>query len=301
MWRRARALRLQSRHAPPGHIPLGRRCCPAARAGHAGAGAVRRESQLRQARGVHPDARRREAVHDPLRAEGHDQDVPAAADANRRTASRRTDRTTTGRCSVRTTTFAKEGYIFVYQDTRGKFKSEGRVRASRAVSRATRRSRTRAPTRGTRSTGLSRTCRTTTGASGNTGISWAGWEVSMGMIDAHPALKASSPQAPPQDQFFGDDYHSGGAYQLMYGFNWMSTNARARVGAVGARRSNGSTTERPTAIASSSSSARPRTRLKYFADDVPTYERSHDARRPTTSTGSRATCRRISPASRTRC
>jgi putative CocE/NonD family hydrolase len=48
------------------------------------------------------------------------------------------------------------------------------------------------------------------------------------MIDAHRALKASSPQAPPQDQFFGDDYHSGGAYQLMYGFNWMSTNARAR-------------------------------------------------------------------------
>src|SRR5258708_24725737 len=40
-------------------------------------------------------------------------------------------------------------------------------------------------------------------------ISWAGWEVSQGMIDAHPALKASSPQAPPQDQFFGDDYHSG--------------------------------------------------------------------------------------------
>ena len=48
------------------------------------------------------------------------------------------------------------------------------------------------------------------------------------MIDAHPALRASSPQAPPQDQFFGDDYHSGGAYQLSYGFAWMSSNARAR-------------------------------------------------------------------------
>ena len=45
------------------------------------------------------------------------------------------------------------------------------------------------------------------GRVGQYGISWAGWEVSMGMIDAHPALKASSPQAPPQDQFFGDDYH----------------------------------------------------------------------------------------------
>ena len=38
----------------------------------------------------------------------------------------------------------------------------------------------------------------------------------MGMIDAHPALRFSSPQAPPQDQFLGDDYHSGGAFQLAY-------------------------------------------------------------------------------------
>jgi len=43
------------------------------------------------------------------------------------------------------------------------------------------------------------------------GISWAGWEVAEAMIGAHPALKAASPQAPPQDQFMGDDYHSGGA------------------------------------------------------------------------------------------
>ena len=50
----------------------------------------------------------------------------------------------------------------------------------------------------------------------------------MGLIDAHPAFRASSPQAPPQDQFLGDDYHSGGAFQLAYAFNWMSSNARAR-------------------------------------------------------------------------
>ena len=60
------------------------------------------------------------------------------------------------------------------------------------------------------------------GRVGQWGISWAGWEVSMGMIGAHPALKASSPQAPPQDQFLGDDHHSGGAFQLMYAFAWMS-------------------------------------------------------------------------------
>jgi penicillin amidase len=44
------------------------------------------------------------------------------------------------------------------------------------------------------------------------------------------ANSAEIRQAPPQDQFFGDDYHSGGAYQLMCGFNWMSTNARVRTG-----------------------------------------------------------------------
>jgi hypothetical protein len=123
--------------------------------------------------------------------------------------------------------FAKESYIFVYQDARGKFKSEGDfvhhvpyVRGSSKPNEAT----------DTWDTidWLVKNVSNNNGRVGQWGISWAGWEVSMGMIDAHPALRASSPQAPPQDQFFGDDYHSGGAYQLMYGFNWMSTNARAR-------------------------------------------------------------------------
>jgi predicted acyl esterase len=123
--------------------------------------------------------------------------------------------------------FAKEGYIFVYQDARGKFKSEGAfvhhvpyVKGSSTPNEST----------DTWDTidWLVKNIPNNNGRVGQWGISWAGWEVSQGMIDAHPALKASSPQAPPQDQFFGDDYHSGGAYQLMYGFNWMSTNARAR-------------------------------------------------------------------------
>src|SRR5262249_53427447 len=115
--------------------------------------------------------------------------------------------------------FAKEGYIFVYQDTRGKFKSEGDfVHHVPYVKGA-------GPNESTDTWDtidwLVKNMPNNNGRAGQWGISWAGWEVSMGMIDAHPALKASSPQAPPQDQFFGDDYHSGGAYQLMYGFNWM--------------------------------------------------------------------------------
>jgi len=123
--------------------------------------------------------------------------------------------------------FAKEGYIFVYQDTRGKFKSEGEFVHHVPYVRGSSKPNESTDTYDTIDW-LVKNIPNNNGRVGQWGISWNGWEVSMGMIDAHPALKASSPQAPPQDQFFGDDYHSGGAYQLMYGFNWMSTNARAR-------------------------------------------------------------------------
>jgi putative CocE/NonD family hydrolase len=165
--------------------------------------------------------------------------------------------------------FAKEGYVFVYQDTRGKFKSEGEfvhhvpyVKGSATPNEST----------DTWDTidWLVKNVANNNGRVGQWGISWAGWEVSQGMIDAHPALKASSPQAPPQDQFLGDDYHSGGAYQVMYGFNWMSTNARARVAP------NERDTERfdygtPDGYRFFLEMGSAANALKYFADDVPTY------------------------------
>ena len=122
--------------------------------------------------------------------------------------------------------FTREGYIFVYQDARGRFKSEGTFVHHLPFDRSGR------PNESTDTYDtiewLLKNVPNNNGRVGQWGISWDGWEASMGMIDAHPALKASSPQAPPQDQFLGDDYHSGGAYQLMYGFAWMSSNARAR-------------------------------------------------------------------------
>jgi hypothetical protein len=122
--------------------------------------------------------------------------------------------------------FTREGYIFVYQDARGRFKSEGTFVHHLPFDRSGQ------PNESTDTydtiAWLLKNVPNNNGRVGQWGISWDGWETSMGMIDAHPALKASSPQAPPQDQFLGDDYHSGGAYQLMYGFAWMSSNARAR-------------------------------------------------------------------------
>ena len=65
---------------------------------------------------------------------------------------------------------------------------------------------------------------------GQWGVSYPGYQTVMGMIDAHPALKASSPQAPPSDMFIGDDWHHNGAFRLMYAFSCLSRNARVRTG-----------------------------------------------------------------------
>ena len=166
--------------------------------------------------------------------------------------------------------FAKEGYIFVYQDTRGKFKSEGEFIHHVPIVKGSSRPNESTDTWDTIDW-LVKNVSNNNGRVGQWGISWAGWEVSQGMIDAHPALKASSPQAPPQDQFLGDDYHSGGAYQMMYGFNWMSTNARARVAPSerDAERFDYGTPDGYRFFLEMGSAA---DALKYFADDVPTYK-----------------------------
>jgi len=68
------------------------------------------------------------------------------------------------------------------------------------------------------------------GRVGQWGISYPGWQTVMGMIEAHPALKASSPQASPSDMWIGDDFHHNGAFRLMYTFSWLRGNAVIRTG-----------------------------------------------------------------------
>jgi putative CocE/NonD family hydrolase len=123
--------------------------------------------------------------------------------------------------------FTDEGYIFVYQDTRGRFRSEGEFVHHAPYVKGSGKANESTDTYDTIEW-LLKNVPNHNGRVGQYGISLAGWHASMGLIDAHPALRASSPQAPPQDQFLGDDYHSGGAFQLSYAFNWMSSNARAR-------------------------------------------------------------------------
>ena len=66
------------------------------------------------------------------------------------------------------------------------------------------------------------------GRVGMWGISYPGFYAAAGMIDAHPALKAASPQAPVTDWFTGDDWHHNGAFFLPHAFNFLASGSAAR-------------------------------------------------------------------------
>lgn len=118
---------------------------------------------------------------------------------------------------------ANEGYIFVYQDIRGRFKSEGEfamIRAPRDKSdpKAIDESSDTYDT----IEWLLKNIPNNSGRVGILGISYDGWLSSMALIDPHPALKAASPQAPVADMFLGDDFHHNGAFRLSYGFEYVA-------------------------------------------------------------------------------
>jgi len=125
--------------------------------------------------------------------------------------------------------FAEEGFIFVYQDVRGKFMSEGDfVNMTPHVAQKQ---------------GLSDTDESTdtydtiqwllgaieshNGRVGQWGISYPGFYTAAGIIDAHPALRAASPQAPIADWFW-DDFHHHGAFFLPHAFNFLAVFGQAR-------------------------------------------------------------------------
>ena len=128
--------------------------------------------------------------------------------------------------------FDRDGFIFVFQDVRGKFRSEREFVVMRppappdADPSATDESTDNYDT----IQWLLDNLENHNGRVGQWGISYPGYQTVMGMIDAHPALQASSPQAPPSNMFIGDDWHHNGAFRLMYAFSWLSRNARVRTG-----------------------------------------------------------------------
>jgi putative CocE/NonD family hydrolase len=126
--------------------------------------------------------------------------------------------------------FGKAGYIFVYQDVRGRWMSEGEfvdMRPHRAVKRDAKEVDESTDTWDTIDW-LVKNLPNHNGKVGTWGISYPGFYTSAGMIDAHPALVACSPQAPIVDWFVGDDWHHNGALQLPHAFNFMAKNGHPR-------------------------------------------------------------------------
>jgi putative CocE/NonD family hydrolase len=126
--------------------------------------------------------------------------------------------------------FTNEGYIFVYQDVRGAFLSEGEyvnVRPHKPVKRGSSDIDESTDTYDTIEW-LVKNIPNNNGRVGMWGISYPGFYVSVGMIDAHPALRAVSPQAPIADWFIGDDFHHNGTLFLAHAFNFMSGFGRPR-------------------------------------------------------------------------
>jgi putative CocE/NonD family hydrolase len=118
---------------------------------------------------------------------------------------------------------ADEGYIFVFQDIRGRHKSDGTFVMSRAP-RDPQDPKAIDENTDTNDTidWLLKNVPDNNGKVGMLGISYPGWLTVMATLDPHPALKAVSPQASPADQFLGDDFHHNGAFRLSYGFEYVA-------------------------------------------------------------------------------
>lgn len=122
----------------------------------------------------------------------------------------------------------EDEYIFVYQDVRGRYMSGGTFVNMRPQ------------LGGDGEDGIDESTDTWdtiewllknipghNGKVGMWGISYPGFYAAAGMINAHPALAAVSPQAPIADWFF-DDFHHHGAFFLPHGFNFMSSFGQPR-------------------------------------------------------------------------
>lgn len=124
----------------------------------------------------------------------------------------------------------REGYIFVYQDVRGRFMSEGDFVDIRPYNPNKNKGLPVDESSDVYDTidWLLKHLPATNGRVGITGISYPGFYSTMGLIDAHPALTAGSPQAPIADWFIGDDDHHNGALFLAESFSFFSNFGQRR-------------------------------------------------------------------------
>ncbi|MDO9368143.1 MAG: CocE/NonD family hydrolase [Sphingopyxis sp.] len=116
---------------------------------------------------------------------------------------------------------AEDKYIFVFQDIRGRFGSGGEFVNLRPLK--------------TEADGIDEATDTydsidwlvknlpdNNGKVGVFGVSYGGWTAAIATVNPHPALKAVTSQASPEDMFIGDDFLHNGAFRLDYAWSWVS-------------------------------------------------------------------------------
>src|SRR5271156_407018 len=120
--------------------------------------------------------------------------------------------------------FEKAGYIFVYQDVRGRYMSEGTFVEMRPHIDLKNSPKDVDDSSDTYDTidYLLKHVPNNNGRVGIWGISYPGFYTSASIIDSHPALKAASPQAPMTNLFMTDDGYHGGAFMLMANFGFYT-------------------------------------------------------------------------------
>ena len=126
--------------------------------------------------------------------------------------------------------FGKDGFIVVYQDVRGKVMSEGEfinMTPHKPVKKGSTEVDESSDTYDTIEW-LIKNLPNNNGRVATWGISYPGFYTAAGMIDAHPALKLASPQAPITDWFTGDDFHHNGALFLPHAFNFLYSFGQPR-------------------------------------------------------------------------
>lgn len=114
-----------------------------------------------------------------------------------------------------------EGYFLVFQDIRGKYKSEGTMQIHQPLIHKQNKNAVDESTDTWDTVDwLVKNLKNNNGKAGIFGVSYPGWLALVGAVDPHPALKASSEQACMGDLFLGDDFHHNGAFRLSYGMEY---------------------------------------------------------------------------------
>lgn len=125
--------------------------------------------------------------------------------------------------------YMRENYIFVIQDVRGKWMSEGAfVDVRPFIKNKTGNQVDESSDTYDTIDWLVKNLANNNGNVGVFGISYPGFYSTMAAASMHPALKAISPQAPVTDWFIGDDFHHNGAFFQMDGFSFYSGFGKPR-------------------------------------------------------------------------